>query len=66
MPVTGWEDVAGYRCVTCGGPATHIYGTVYWCCSCHTGEEGGGLFTREEAQREHARVLTRRAEGGGE
>ncbi len=62
MPCTGWKDVAGHTCDCCGGPATHIYGTAYLCCDCHTGEKNGGLFTREQAEAEHARILRQRKE----
>lgn len=64
MPISFWEEVAGETCCECGGPATHIYGTVFWCCECHGRDYGGGLFTREQAEVEHARILMRRAENG--
>lgn len=57
MPVTGWEEVAGKPCQMCGGPATHFYGDVVICCDCHVGEVGGGLFSRDQAEEEHKRVL---------
>jgi hypothetical protein len=58
MPITGWNEVVGKLCCECGGPATHIYGDVYWCCDCHAGKDNG-LYTREQAQAEHdKRVFT--------
>lgn len=58
--MTGWKDVAGKPCEICGGPATHYYGTQLICCDCHVGEIGTGLFTREQAELEHRRVLDAR------
>jgi hypothetical protein len=59
--MTGWGDVAGKPCEVCGNPATHIYGAAVICCDCHVGEAGGGVFTREQAEKEHARVSEARA-----
>jgi hypothetical protein len=70
MPVTTWEEIAGYACSSCGKPATHFYGMAIpehaVCCDCHTGSFGGGLYTAKEAADAHARVLLRRAQEGGE
>jgi hypothetical protein len=66
MPMSSWEDVAGKTCEICGNPATHYYGWTLICCDCHVGEKDGGLFTKEQAQEEHTRILIRRAEEGGE
>ena len=64
MPTTPWDDVAGVTCQCCGlNPATHIYGDLYICCDCHTGEKDGGLFTAEEAAAAHAEVLATRGKG---
>jgi hypothetical protein len=49
MPLTPWIDVLGYRCVQCGGFATHWYGHVTVCCQCH----GGDLVSQDEARRMH-------------
>jgi hypothetical protein len=57
--MSAWEDVAGEKCCECDGPATHIYGDVYWCCDCHAGKDCG-LISREDAQKEHDRVLAAR------
>lgn len=58
MPVTEMAHVAGHACSGCGGPATHIYGEVYLCCGCHTGEPGGGLVGPEEARAAHDLLLS--------
>jgi hypothetical protein len=53
MPVTPNEACVGKFCGMCGGPATHAYGLTWLCCDCHTGEPGGGIYTREQAERIH-------------
>jgi hypothetical protein len=53
MPVTPNSPMIGKTCEVCGGPATHYYGYATICCDCHTGEPGGGLYTREQADRIH-------------
>jgi hypothetical protein len=53
MPMTPWSEVVGKMCSMCDGPATHIYGNIYICCDCHTGEIGGGLVDREMAEKIH-------------
>lgn len=68
MPMDTWDAVAGKSCEviigygmrSCGNPATHYYGAKLICCQCH--DPMGGLFTPEQAQKEHDRVLARRRE----
>jgi hypothetical protein len=55
MPCSIWEEVAGKRCESCGGYATHYYGNVLLCCECH----GGYLVSHDEAKRQHERILTK-------
>ena len=50
MPVTLWDEIVGYNCEACGGPATHWYGAKPICCDCHAGP-GMGIVTREGAER---------------
>lgn len=53
MVATPWEAVMGHFCDDCGDNyATHIYGTIYLCCECHAGPEGG-LVPQKEAERIH-------------
>jgi len=60
MPATPWNEIRGYNCVECGGPATHFYGNVPICCECHAGP-GSGLISREEAERENPEPRIRNA-----
>ena len=60
MPATPWEEIRGYNCVECGGPATHCYGNAPLCCKCHAGP-GSGLISREEAERENPEPRIRNA-----
>jgi hypothetical protein len=53
MPMTEWQEAKGATCALCQGPATHYYGDIWICCDCHVGVPGGGLFTREEAEKIH-------------
>jgi len=61
MPMSTWEEVAGHVCAICGGPATHAYGEIYLCCECHAGKDSA-FYSREDAAREHNRILSQRKE----
>jgi len=43
------DDIKGWACCKCGGPATHFYGAVTLCCQCH----GGEIVSKEEALRDN-------------
>ena len=60
MPATPWDEIRGYNCVKCGGPAMHFYGNAPICCECHAGP-GSGLISREEAERENPEPRIRNA-----
>lgn len=52
MPATPWDEIRGYNCGDCGGPATHFYGDFPICCDCHAGP-GQGLIPRAQAEVEN-------------
>lgn len=49
MPATPWEEIVGHECIDCGGPATHWYGDIPWCCQCH----GGDIVSMDRAEAIH-------------
>jgi hypothetical protein len=58
--MTPWVDIIGYRCITCGGYATHWDGVMALCCDCH----GGGLVSQDEARIMHEQGIDTGGLGG--
>jgi len=50
--LTGWREIAGYKCVECGEPASHFYDGKAFCCKCH----GGNYFSPEDVKFAHEMV----------
>jgi hypothetical protein len=67
MPITPWENIAGYKCGKCENLASHFYDDdLPICCLCH--QKIGShfllpLFTAEDTRIAHEMVISKRRGG---